>query len=137
MASARRSDLPWPARWCRRPRRLLVAWGWIVVVPAAAAQEPVSDAELSRHLTTVRSQVADRALDPNRRGELVLDMAATLDRAAQAARDPESRRRRWTEAIDLLDRFTRQNPDVALVRQLRFQAAVFRWAQAQTSLQAA
>ena len=104
---------------------------------AAAAQEPVSDAELSRHLTAVRSQVADLTLDPNRRGELALDMAATLDRAAQAASDPESRRRRWAEAIDLLDRFTRQNPLVASARQLRFQAAVFRWAQAQTSLQAA
>jgi tetratricopeptide (TPR) repeat protein len=106
-------------------------------VVAAAAQEPAHDAELSRHLTTVRSQIGDLALDPNRRGELVLDMAATLDRAAQAASDPEARRRRWAEAIDLLDRFVRENPDVAAARQLRFQAAVFRWAQAQTALQAA
>ncbi|HZW32835.1 MAG TPA: hypothetical protein VFF52_19125, partial [Isosphaeraceae bacterium] len=137
MSGATRSDLRGPACPGRRLRRLLVAWGWIAVASAAAAQEPVSDAELSRHLTTVRDQIADLTLDANRRGELVLDMAATLDRAAQASSDPESRRRRWAEAIDLLDRFTRQNPDVASARQLRFQAAVFRWAQAQNSLQTA
>ncbi len=64
-------------------------------------------------------------------------MAGTLDRAAQSAADPEVRRQRWAEAISLIDRFIRDNPDLPLDRQLRLQAAVFRWAQAQTWVQAA
>jgi hypothetical protein len=80
----------------------------------------------------VRTQAASASLDLNRRQDLVLETAATLDRAAQAASDPEVRRRRWAEAIDLLDWFTRENPDLPQVRQLRFQAAVYRWAQAQS-----
>jgi tetratricopeptide (TPR) repeat protein len=99
---------------------------------AAAAQAPATDAELSLHLSTVRTQVAEGRLDPNRRQELVLEMATTLDRAARAAPDSEVRRRRWAEAIDLLDWFTRENSDLPQVRQMRFQAAVYRWAQAQS-----
>ena len=115
-----------------------MVWGILVVTMAAAAQQPapVSEAELSQHLTTVRAQLVNPALDLGRRETLAMDMAATLDRAAQSASDPELRRKRWGEAIDLIDRFTRENPDAGLVRQLRFQAAVFRWAQAQTWVRA-
>ena len=102
------------------------------VVAAAMQQQPLSDSELSQHLTLVTAQIADQAIDPVRREELALDMAATLDRAAQSISDPEIRRQRWAQAIDLLDRFSHENPDLPLARQLRFQAAVFRWAQAQT-----
>ena len=112
-------------------------WECVVVAAAALAQQPLSDAELSRHLTVVSAQIADLTIDPIRREELALDMAATLDRAAQSVADPEVRRHRWAQAIDLLDRFSRDNPDLPLTRQLRFQAAVFRWAQAQTWRQAA
>ena len=59
-------------------------------------------------------------------------MAATLDRAAQAVARPRVRRRRWAQAIDLLDWFLKENTDPPRERQLRFQAAVFRWAQAQS-----
>src|SRR5438132_11582162 len=125
----------------RWSRSLFFPTGWVRIALAlastATAQEPATDAELSRHVTTVRTQIADPALDPNRRGELVLELAGTFDRAAQSAPDPEARRRRWAEAIDLLDRFAREHPDLTLVRQLRFQAAVYRWAQAQTWLQLA
>ncbi len=111
-------------------------WGLLVIAGSAMAQEPLNDAELSRHLTVVRTQIADVTIDPIRREQMALDMAATLDRAAQAVTDPEVRRHRWALAIDLLDRFSRENPELPLARQLRFQAAVLRWAQAQTWLHA-
>jgi tetratricopeptide (TPR) repeat protein len=106
-----------------------------VVGVAVSAQDTPSDDELSRHLTTVRAQVEDRALHIARREELVLEMAATLDRTAQASSAPEVRRRRWSEAIDLLDWFVKDNPGPPRERQLRFQAAVFRWAQANSWMQ--
>ena len=63
-------------------------------------------------------------------------MAATLDRAAQRANDAVVRRRRWSEAIELLDWFVKENPDLPRERQLRFQAAVLRWAQARSWVEA-
>jgi hypothetical protein len=116
-----------------------MVWGILVVTMAAAAQQPapMSEDELSQHLTTARAQLANPALDLGRRESLALDMAGTLDRAAQSAADPELRRKRWGEAIELIDQFTRANREAGLERQLRFQAAVFRWAQAQTWARAA
>jgi len=108
----------------------LVGWVLAGVVVSVSAQEVENDDELSRHLTTVRAQVEDRELGLGRREELVLEMAGTLDRAAQASPVPEVRRRRWSDAIELLDWFLKENPDPPRERQLRFQAAVFRWAQA-------
>jgi tetratricopeptide (TPR) repeat protein len=117
----------------------MMGWGILIVTMAATAQQPapMSDAELSQHLATVRAQLANPGLDLGRREGLAQDMAGTLDRAAQSAPDPEVRRQRWAEAISLIDRFLRENPDLPLDRQLRLQAAVFRWAQAQTWVQAA
>jgi hypothetical protein len=114
-------------------------WGILIVTMAAAAQPPTptTDEELSQHLTTVRAQLTNPAIDLGRRELLAQDMAGTLDRAAQAAPDREIRRKHWGEAINLLDQFTKANPDSGLERQLRFQAAVFRWAQGQTWIQAA
>ncbi len=114
-------------------------WGILFVTMAAAAQQPapMGEAELSQHLASVRSQLASPGLDLSRREGLAQDMAATLDRAAQAAADPEVRRRHWAEAIDLIDQFVRANPDLATERQLRLQAAVFRWAQALSWVRAA
>ena len=60
----------------------------LLVAAVASAQEPVADDELARHLTTVRSQIENKTLDIDRREELALDMAATLDRAAQAIARP-------------------------------------------------
>ena len=94
-----------------------------------AAQEPMADDELARHLTTIRSQIENVTIDLARREELALEMAATLDRAAQSSPDSDVRRRRWSEAIELLDWFLKANPDPPRERQLRFQAAVLRWAQ--------
>ena len=109
---------------------LSLVWVLAGVVVSVSAQEPATDDELSRHLTTVRAQVEDQALNIARREELVLEMAGTLDRAAQSSTAPEVRRRRWSDAIELLDWFLKENPVPPRERQLRFQAAVYRWAQA-------
>jgi hypothetical protein len=106
--------------------------GLLIVVSSAAAQERMDNDELSRHLTTVRSQIENTSLDLSRREELALEMAGTLDRAAQASTDPEVRRRHWSEAIELLDWFLKQNPDPPRERQVRFQAGLYRWAQARS-----
>ena len=70
----------------------------------------MADDELARHLTTVRSQIENVTIDLARREELALEMAGTLDRAAQSSPDPEVRRRRWSEAIELLDWFLEAEP---------------------------
>ncbi len=77
-------------------------------------------------------QIENPTIDLDRREELALEMAATLDRAAQRANDAVVRRQRWSEAIELLDWFLKENPDPPRERQLRFQAAVYRWAQARS-----
>jgi len=114
----------------------VVGWWLAALTVAAAAQEPPADDELAHHLTAVRDQIENLTLDVSRREELTLDMAGTLDRAAQASTSPETRRRHWSQAIDLIDWFLKQNPDPPRERQVRFQAAVFRWAQAQSWSQA-
>ena len=81
-------------------------------------------------------QIENTTIDVDRREELALEMAATLDRAAQRANDAVVRRRRWSEAIELLDWFVKENPDLPRERQLRFQAAVLRWAQARSWVEA-
>ena len=106
----------------------VVGWG-LIIAPVASAQAPMADDELARHLTTIRSQIENVTIDLGRREELALEMAGTLDRAAQSSPDSNVRRRRWSDAIELLDRFLTKNPDPPRERQLRFQAAVLRWAQ--------
>ncbi len=101
----------------------------LIVAALASAQVPMADDELARHLTTIRSQIENVTIDLGRREELALEMAATLDRAAQSSPDSNVRRRRWSEAIELLDWFLKENPDPPRERQVRFQAAVLRWAQ--------
>jgi hypothetical protein len=118
----------------------IVALAWLgaaEIAAAASLQDPVADDELARHLTTVRSQVENTTLELDRREELALEMAATLDRAAQRASDPVARRLRWSEAIDLLDWFLQKNADPPRERALRFQAGVFRWAQGRSWADAA
>ena len=61
----------------------------------------------------MRTQIENGSIEMSRREDLALDMVATLDRAAQAATDPAARRRRWAQAVELLDWFLKQNPDAA------------------------
>jgi len=114
----------------------VVGWWLAALALAAAAQELSADDELARHLTVVRDQIENLTLDVSRREELTLEMASTLDRAAQSSTNPEARRRRWSQAIELIDWFLNRDPDPPRERQLRFQAGVFRWAQARSWLDA-
>ncbi len=109
-----------------------LAGPWIIAAAVVSAQVPMDNDELSRHLTTVRSQIENTSLNLPRREELALEMAGTLDRAAQSSANPEERRRHWSEAIELLDWFLKQNPDPPRERLIRFQAGVYRWAQARS-----
>ncbi len=88
--------------------------------------------ELKAHLAALREQVNDPTLDITRREGLALEMAATLDRAAQAATVANERRARLGEAAKLLDTFVRQNPEAPQERPLRLQAAIYLWAQARS-----
>jgi hypothetical protein len=100
-------------------------------------QDPAADAEIERHLTTVREQIGNNFLDLARREELALEMAATLDRSAQAATDAAKRRHRWAQAVELLDKFLKDNLEPPRRREMRFQAGVYRWAAAQSWLDTA
>jgi hypothetical protein len=87
-------------------------------------------------LTTVREQIANLVLGLGRREDLALEMAGTLDRAAQAATADEKRLHRWAQAIDLLDRFLKDNLEPPRQPEMRFQAGVYRWAAAQSWIHA-
>jgi hypothetical protein len=113
-------------------RTLVVGWWLAGSALAPAAQELSPDAELDRHLTVVRDQIENQTVELARREELTLEMAATLDRSAQSSTTPSTRRRRWSQAIELIDWFLKKDPDPPRERQLRFHAAVYRWAQARS-----
>ena len=104
---------------------------------AVAIQAPPDDAELDRHLTTVREQIGNKFLDLPRRENLALEMAGTLDRAAQAATDAPKRRHRWIQAIELLDKFLNDNLEPPRQREMQFQTGVYRWATAQSWIDSA
>jgi len=87
-----------------------------------------ADDELERHLEDLRHHAEDPTTNIGRREVLVLEIAATLDRTGQTAATLDARRARWTEAIELLDRFETQNPGHPRAREIQFQAAVYLWA---------
>jgi hypothetical protein len=106
--------------------------GTLAVVGLISASRPsvadTGEQELRAHLATLQKQVEDATLDVPRRERLTMEMASTLDRAAQAAQDGETRRARWTEAAQVLDRLNQRNPEHTQVRQFQYQAAVYLWA---------
>ena len=91
-----------------------------------------ADDERNAHLATLQRQVDDRSVDLLKREALAREMAATLDRAAQAAATAESRRACWAEAAHVLERFNERNPEHPQRPQFQFQAAVYVWAAART-----
>jgi hypothetical protein len=112
---------------------IIMSLGWAWGPLARLRESPArADDELEKHLEDLRLQVEDTKNDITRRELLTLEMAATLDRAAQSATTPEARRARWTEAIQLLGRFGGQNPSHPRTREFTFQAAVYLWARARS-----
>jgi hypothetical protein len=92
----------------------------------------VADDEMDRHLEDLRRQAEDPASDIARREVLILELAATLDRIGQSAGTVEARRARWTEAVRQLDAFEEKNTRHLRSLEVRFQAAVYVWALAQS-----
>jgi hypothetical protein len=109
----------------RTPLVRLILTGMCSLVAAGAA---LADDEMQRHLDNLRRQVEDPLIDIGRRETLVLEMAAALDRTGQASPTADNRRARWTEAIELLDRFEMRSPGHPRTREVQFQAAVYVWA---------
>lgn len=114
------------------PRALFVgvALAFAVAAADARAQAPAAmrEDDLRAHLKSLQAQVDDPVLDLNVRERYLLNMATTLDRAAQSAQDVELRRKRWTEAVEMIDRFVRAHPDTPMSNSLQVQAAVYLWA---------
>lgn len=99
------------------------------LVPVGPARTSAAD-ELNAHIAALREQVNDRTLDIARRERLALEMAATLDRAAQAATLAKERRNHLSDAIASLDTFIQKNPKSPQEKHFRLQAAIYLWAQA-------
>ena len=75
---------------------------------AARAQQPATEEELSRHLTTVRAQIEHGAIEISRREDMALDMVATATDRVKCSRRPIPWRRagaRWSQAVLSFDWF--------------------------------
>jgi len=110
----------------------LWVWGLAVALGVATAGEPTDDDELAQHLTTIRSQIENLATPIDRREDLALEAADTLDRAAQSSTNAEIRRKRWSQAVEFCDWFLKQCPDCPRERQVRFRAGLYLWAAARS-----
>src|SRR3954471_9843862 len=112
---------------------LLMSAAWTCGPLGSIGARPArADDEMEKHLEDLRRQVEDRTISVVKRERLALEVASTLDRAAQSSPTAEARRARWTEAIGLLDRFGARNPGHPRAHEFSFQSAVYLWARAQS-----
>ena len=121
-----RGRLPRHERALAQIRLRFAALGlWILFSIATGAHAQTSpDDELKAHLDLLHRKVNDPASDVTVRETVAMEMAATLDRAAQTAPTAEGRRARWGEAVAALDRFRAANPKHPLGRQIAVQGAL-------------
>ena len=110
--------------------------GLVSAASWAQAPAPKSDEELRSHLETLARRADDATLDVGIRERLAVEMASTLDRAASTAPTNDQRRAHWSEAADVLRKFTAKVPDHPQAGAFQVQAAVYLWAKARTWLQA-
>jgi len=89
--------------------------------PARAAEEP--------DLAELRATLANPSIPSEERARRALEGAAAIDQTAQLSTSAPSRRAMWSEAVGLLDDFLSKNPGVEPAPLIRFQAAVYRWAE--------
>jgi hypothetical protein len=80
-------------------------------------------------LTELRAALANDAIPLGDRARRALDGSVALDQAAQQASVASERRTRWAQAVGLLDEFVEKNPSIEAASLIRFQAAVYRWAE--------
>ena len=105
-------------------RRLAMTLGLLLIIGwAQPSRSQTPD------LGELRSALANDAIPVEERARRALDGAATLDLAAQRSTQSAERRARWSQAVGLLDEFVEQHPDVEAAPLIRFQAAVYRWAE--------
>jgi tetratricopeptide (TPR) repeat protein len=81
----------------------------VLMLLAGAGAAPVLD-EFDAYLAVQRERLAEPGLSLAQREEIVLDMAATLHRAAEHAGTDEARLRRWAESSELIDTFEAEHP---------------------------
>ncbi|WP_435015941.1 hypothetical protein TA3x_003498 [Tundrisphaera sp. TA3] len=95
----------------------------------AGGPTPVKGQAVGPDLAKVRAELANDSTPIAERATRALDTAAELDRLAQEARTVAERRARWAEAATLLEEFARTNPDADATPLVRFQSAVYLWAE--------
>jgi hypothetical protein len=103
-----------------------------VILTVEVAGVRAADDELARHLATIRSQIENTTLPRERREELALETVETLDRAAQSSTDANTRRTRWSQAVEMCDWFLKLCPDSPEEKQFRLRAGTYSWAKARS-----
>ena len=84
--------------------------------------------ELDQHAAAQRKLIEDTRRPIAIRERLALELASALDRAAQSSTKLDERRRRWDEAISLLEGFNEQTRRHIQAEAFALQAAIYRWA---------
>ena len=120
----------------RHGRALALAFLFAGSALGQDAPKGLSDSELRNFVTSLQSRIDDPTVEIVLRERLALELATTLDRAAQGAENPETRRSLWNDAVATLDRFRETHRDQDLSRPFEVQAAVYLWARARMEMAA-
>ncbi|MBV8606482.1 MAG: hypothetical protein JO034_03355, partial [Singulisphaera sp.] len=116
----------------RRDPNLAILVGVVLVLGGPGSGRAQVSNELEKHLEELQGEVDDPNLKIEDRQRLAMELAATLDRAAQAAPTADGRRAYWSEAVRRLDQFRARNPGMPHADRFQFQAAVDHWARARS-----
>jgi hypothetical protein len=105
-------------------RRLATILGLILAVgPTAPTRGDGPD------LAELRAALANEQTPIEERVRRALEAASGLDQAAQRSNQAAQRRTLWVQAVGLLDDFVAKHDQIEAAPLLRFQAAVYRWAE--------
>jgi hypothetical protein len=96
-----------------------------------------ADDELELYAAEQKRLINDATRPESERARIAINLAGALDRAAQAAPSVDQRRRRWAQAVAVLDDFNGKNPKHAESDPFALQAGVYRWAEGQSWLEQA
>lgn len=110
----------------RLPTRLAPLWA-LLLLGSSVAQGGTDD-ESEKRRATLRTQAENMSVSLDQREQSALELMTLLDQAAHQATTAPERRKHWTEAINLVDRFEKANPGHPQTHQFQFQAAVYLWA---------
>ncbi|MBV8229153.1 MAG: hypothetical protein JO329_04125, partial [Planctomycetaceae bacterium] len=111
----------------RRDPNLAILVGVVLVLGGPGSGRAQVSNELEKHLEELQGEVDDPNLKIENRQRLAMELAATLDRAAQATPTADGRRAYWSEAVRRLDQFRARNPGMPHADRFQFQAAVDHW----------